>query len=202
VRLVAYRVANYRAPFRDTPSREAGRFHDFGSPPTQYLCLHPLGPSAEIVRHTRLDQPEQLAVLALRVWAIRLDLPADFPELRYDTCADLAGLTPQELVGDDYIPTQAAAVTLDGRGWSGFLFPSAALPGTRNLVLFGERVSIGYQDDPADAWELPASMTTSRGAPPVSLHGLVRRFGHAHAELDSYLAGEEFRFAEPSWAVE
>jgi RES domain-containing protein len=202
MRIVGYRVASYRTPVRDTPSNEPGRFHTAGSPPAQYLCLHPLGPSAEVVRHARLDAADQLAVLALRIWALRIDLPDDLPELTYRNCGEVAGLTPEQLVGDDYASTQLAAEALRESGANGFIFPSAALPGTRNVVLFGERVAIGYQDDSLDDWEVPASMTTSRGAPPVSLHRLVRRIGHPHAELEAAQRGEPFRFDEPSWAVE
>ena len=60
---VAYRLASWRRPLRTEPSRVAGRFHRMTEEsPTQYLCLHPLGPWAEFLRavgaaHPRAARP-------------------------------------------------------------------------------------------------------------------------------------------------
>jgi RES domain len=200
--VTAFRSSNFVTPVRDSPSTRDGRFHGPGSPPTQYFCLHPLGPSAEIIRWGALTDPREVRDLRLRIWAMRVEVPDDLLELGYANCTAEAGLSPDELVGDAYGPTQAAAARLLARGQEAFTCPSAALPGTRNLVVFGERVSISYDYDPVDEWEIPASMTTSRGAPPVSLFSLVRRLGESHAELDAVLSGSDFRFQEPSWRRE
>ena len=48
---VAFRLASWRRPLRTEPSRVAGRFHRVTEEsPTQYACLHPLGPWAEFLR--------------------------------------------------------------------------------------------------------------------------------------------------------
>ena len=50
------------------------------------------------------------------------------------------GLTPDELVGDDYTRTQTLADTIRDRGAAAMIVPSAALPETHNLILFGVRL--------------------------------------------------------------
>jgi hypothetical protein len=201
VELVGYRAANYRTPMRVRPSEREGRFHTLDSPPTQYLCRHPLGPAAEIVRHSRSRIPaDAAAAFTIRVWALRLTLPDDIPVYRFGTPTGELELLA-ELVGDDYEPTQRLADDHRSAGAFGAIVPSAALPGTENIVLFGERVAISYADDPIDEWEVPASMTVATGSPPASLLPLVRRFGQTHPALDAWRRGDEFRFAEPDWAA-
>lgn len=199
--LVGYRAANYRTPLRVRPSEQAGRFHTIDSPPTQYLCRHPLGPAAEIIRHSRSAIPlEAGSVFAIRVWALRLTLPDDTPVYRFGTpAAELPVLA--DLVGDDYEPSQRLAQDHRAAGVRGVIVPSAALPGTENIVLFGDRVAISYADDPIEEWEIPASMTASAGSPPASLIPLVRRFGQPHPALSAWRRGEDFRFVEPDWTV-
>src|SRR2546423_8252865 len=51
VRVVTYRHAAYDAPWWAFPSSRQGRFHRAQSQTVQYLSLHPLGPSAEMLRH-------------------------------------------------------------------------------------------------------------------------------------------------------
>ena len=200
--MVGYRVAGYRTPVRGEPSREAGRFHTEFSPPTQYLSLHPLGPTAEILRHGGFDQPAQVRELRLRIWALRITVPDNMPAVDYHNSAAVLDLSATELVSDDYRATQRAADRLRAAQSPGFFFPSAALPGTRNLVLFGERVAISYEDAAVGAWEVPASIVADRGAPPASLISLVRYFGTPHAGLERHELGEVFRFVEPSWRMD
>jgi len=203
VLVTAYRSAAYRTPVRDTPSTREGRFHNRTSPPTQYFSLHPLGPSAEEIRwDAGLTRAEELRDLKLRIWAIRVLVPDDILTLDYDNCDADAGVSPEELVGEDYGPTQASADRFRGRGRETFICPSAALPGTQSLVILAERVAIRYLDTPTDEWEVSASMATSRGAPPASLFPRVRRQGEPHPELDAFLRGNTFQFQEPSWVSE
>lgn len=196
--VTAYRVANYRTPARDVPSADPGRFHDEHSPATQYFGLHPLGPAAEIIRHARIERVEQVRSLQLRVWALRLDLPDDFRRLTFDSAADL-GLAPEALISDDYTACQESAARARGEGWPGFVFPSAALPGTENIVVFGERVAIPYLALPVEDWEIPASMAVSYGIAPEDLHGLTRRFGQPHPAFDAWQNSEPYEFEEPGW---
>jgi hypothetical protein len=197
--ITAYRVADYRTPVRDVPSNDPGRFHGPGSAPTQYFGLHPLGPAAEIIRHARIERAAQVRRLQLRVWALRLLLPDDFRTVTFDSARKI-GLDPTELVSDDYAECQRFADRARGERWPGFVFPSAALPGTDNVVLFGECVAIPYNIAPLDPWEIPASMTVSRGVAPEDLLRLTRRIGQAHAAFEAWRASETYHFEEPSWA--
>ncbi len=79
--------------------------------------------------------------------------------------------------------------------------PSAALPGTRNLVIVGERVRTGYLDQPVDALDVPVAPTGGRGR---MLQELWRRrrplAERAHAEYDAWSEGRSFEFVEPGTA--
>jgi RES domain-containing protein len=194
----AYRAANYGTPLRIEPSRRSGRFHRAGELPTQYACLHPLGPLAEVVRAQGLPEPEARE-LRMRTWVLRIDL-TPLVEVSFET-ARRYGIEPADLVSDDHEPCRALADRQRVLGIAGLVVPSAALPGTRNVVLFGERVAAGYSDPVIDAeLDVPASMTADPGRPPLSLHALIRRKGQAHAALVAWRSGHEFRFEEPDWA--
>jgi hypothetical protein len=78
--------------------------------------------------------------------------------------------------------------------------PSAALPGTNNVVLFGERAAAPYGVDPVSPVDVPAAITADRARPPLGLLGRVRRRGAPCAALEAWRADEPFRFVEPSWA--
>lgn len=198
--ITVYRVANYRTPVRDIPSADPGRFHDKHSPATQYFGLHPLGPAAEIIRHARIDRVEQVRILQRRVWALRLYLPDDFPALAFDSAAGF-GLDPEALISDDYTACQGFALRARSEGWPGCIFPSAALPGTENVVVFGERVAIPYQALPLEDWEIAASMTVSHGVAPEDLLRLTRRFGQPHPAFDAWRNSVPYEFEEPSWEL-
>jgi hypothetical protein len=96
-------------------------------------------------------------------------------------------------VADDYAACQNLADTLRDAGHAGAIVPSAALPGTRNVVLFGGRVAAPYELVDVRAFELRASITGEHGSALASLLRLVRFTGMPHP-------GAEFAFDEPSWA--
>jgi RES domain len=197
--VVAYRLASWRRPLRTEPSRVAGRFHRATEDSaTQYLCLHPLGPWAEFLRTTGLRTAEQLALVRHRTWALRIDLAglvrigfADAPE---------HGLRPGDLVSDDHRACRRLADRLRADRAPGAIVPSAALPGTDGVVLFGERAAAPYLIEPLGDVDVPASLTADGGRPPLGLLDRVRRRGAPHPALEAWRAGEPYRFAEPSWA--
>ena len=84
---------------------------------------------------------------------------------------------------------------------AGAVVPSAALPGTRNVVLFGARVAAPYLTEPVSALDIPASITAEGGRPPLSLISLVRFAGHAHPALEAWRHGVTFHFDEPDWLI-
>jgi len=196
---VAYRLASWRRPLRTEPSRVAGRFHrPTEESPTQYACLHPLGPWAEFVRGTGLRTAEQLALVRHRSWALRLEL-AGLVRIGFGEAAE-HGLRPGDLVSDDLRACHRLADRLRAAGTPGAIVPSAALPGTENVVLFGARAAAPYLLDPLSEVDVPASLTADGGRPPLGVLDRVRRRGDPHAALERWRAGEQFRFAEPSWA--
>jgi RES domain-containing protein len=199
VEAVAYRQANYGNPLRTEPARQGARYSSGDeATPTQYLCLHPLGPFAELMRAHDLRAPEQLQHVRARTWALRLHV-ADLPEIAFDNAKDF-GIDPAALVGDD----QSACRELGTRlrdDVPGIVVPSAALPGTQNLVLFGARVGSPYLLPRAGAVDVPASITAEGGRPLSPLVGRVRFRGTKHAELVAWLRSEPFEFEEPDWSV-
>ena len=197
--VAAYRLASWRRPLRTEPSRVSGRFHRMTEDvPTQYLCLHPLGPWAEFLRASGLRTAEQLSLVRHRTWVLRVDL-AGLPRIGFAEAAT-HGLRPGDLVSDDLRACHRLADRLRSDGAPGAIVPSAALPGTENVVLFGERAAAPYLVDPLSEVDVPASLTADGGRPPIGLVERVRRRGAPHAALEAWRAGEPYRFAEPSWA--
>ena len=196
---VAFRLASWRRPLRTEPSRVAGRFHRVTEEsPTQYLCLHPLGPWAEFLRGSGLLTAEQLAFVRHRTWALRLDLTG-VVRIGFAEAGD-HGLRPGDLVSDDLRACHRLADRLRAAGTPGAIVPSAALPGTDNVVLFGERAAAPYVLEPLSRIDVPASLTADGGRPPLGLLDGTRRRGEPHPALEAWRGGEPFRFAEPSWA--
>jgi hypothetical protein len=86
------------------------------------------------------------------------------------------------------------------RGGPGaFTAPSAALPGTRNLVVLEPRVLVSYNQVPFDEIDWPGSMTSQEGRCPEGLWDLVhyRASAERHAGLAAWEGGETFAFREP-----
>lgn len=139
---IAYRAANWDTPLWVEPNRTGGRFNEPLSTATQYLCLHPLGPWAEMARalERQLGRPlaeRDLAELepARRYWLVRLPELEVF-DLGFDSAAEV-GLSPLDLVDDDHAACRRAG-RLHGARLGAWRYPSAALPGTHNLAVFGD----------------------------------------------------------------
>lgn len=187
---VAYRHASYGNPLRAEPARRPGRFHTGGEDsPTQYLCLHPLGPFAELMRGHDLRSADQLREIRARTWALRLALEG-LPEIGFENAADF-GIQPADLIADDQEICRRLGAELRRR-FPGVVVPSAALPGTRNLLLFGPRVGSPYLLSPAGAVDVPASVTAESGRPLIALLDRVRFRGEPHPELEAWRRGESF----------
>lgn len=197
--MVAYRLSTYGNPLRTEPARKPGRYHagEEGSP-TQYLCLHPLGPLAEFMRANDLRSPEQVRQVHQRTWALRLEVNA-LPEVTLSNANDF-GLDASSLVADDLIGCQNLGVRLRDEV-PGIVVPSASLPGTRNVVLFGPRVGSPYLLEPISAVDVPASITAHAARPILGLLDVVRFKNDPHAELEAFRRDDEFGFDEPDWAL-
>lgn len=197
---VGFRISDWDTPLRVNPHRSPGRFHGAGSPPTQYICLHPLGPWAEYLRYHDLRRPEDTADLRLNVWALKLNLDdslkLDFEETERRT--EELEIRPDNLVSDDHSACRRLAEQLrnDSALPKAIVVPNAALPGTRNLVIFGPRVQIPYQWEPIDSGDIPACAVTKASQPPAGLLERVRFSGQPHAELAAWQSGRRFEFRD------
>lgn len=198
--MISYRFADYGTPLRTIPANQAARYHlGTESDPTQYLCLHPLGPLAELMRSNSLRTPDQIRAVRTRTWALEVDL-ADLPGIGFDNAADF-GIEPADLVADERTGCQELAARLRNE-LRGIIVPSAALPGTSNAILFGSRVAAPYLTDPVSFIDVPASITAQDGRPLVSLIDIVRFTGEQHAGLQAWERGDSFTFSEPNWSLE
>jgi hypothetical protein len=90
------------------------------------------------------------------------------------TIAPRTGITPDELVGDECAPTRALADNLRSAGSAGFIVPSAALPGTNNLVLFGARAIHPYFAAPLSFPEVPTGHLSDEARSPAEVADIVR----------------------------
>jgi hypothetical protein len=197
--MFAYRLSTYGNPLRTEPARKPGRYHTgVEDSSTQYLCLHPLGPLAEFMRGNDLRSPLQVRQVRERTWALRVD-DRGLIEITFDNASDFA-LDAADLVADDPSRCQELARRLRDE-LPGVVVPSAALPGTSNLVLFGPRVGSPYLLDPIGAVDIPAGITAHGGRPIVSLLDIVRFAGEPHAEIEALERGDEFLFDEPDWEL-
>jgi hypothetical protein len=79
--------------------------------------------------------------------------------------------------------------------------PSAALPGTDNLVIFGPRVLAPYNSKAIDQVDVPGSVVAEGSHP---LHTLIDRVcyvGESHAQLEAWTKGEAWEFSDPSYEL-
>jgi RES domain-containing protein len=194
---VAFRLAGSSTPLWARANPRASRYNHAGVGPTQYLSLHPLTPWAEYLRAQDIRTGERLRGVRARIWALRVHAD-EFFDLGFDN-ADELGLDPPDLVTDRHDACRDFADR-----WRGdparpplLIVPSAALPGTRNLVIFGSRVAASYAAEPVDEGDIPASVVADDGRAISTLLPLVRFWGDPHAELQAWRAGLPFAFREP-----
>jgi hypothetical protein len=183
MRFTAFRHAAYDTPWWALPSSRQGRFHRAGQDTVQYLSLHPLGPAAEMLRHN-VGPSGDLDDVVLNLWTAVIDIDA-VATIDFDDCQSY-GLTPDELVGEDYAVTQALGDTVRGGGAEGMVVPSAALPGTHNLILFGVRLLHPFLWEPISAEEVPTGHLTDGARPPAEIAGRIRWRGTPHTAAEQW----------------
>lgn len=171
---LAWRVSNYDTPCPPSPSRRPSRWAPAGGMVANYWSLHPHGPWAELYRAQALTAARDVVgQVASRLWV------ADLSHLDLAPIEDLldqVGLTPRDLVDDDWSRCQAAGVQLAAAGHTALTVPSAALPHTRNLVLFGQRLAIPF-GDAAEAVDVPCAVVADRTHGAGSVMPSVRHYG-------------------------
>lgn len=135
------------------PDQESGRWHRRGEGFAQYLSLTAMGAWAEYARHANIRTPEFAAEQRRNLWMafVREQRIADLRGFdEFEAC----GLDPRIAVDSDREACRALADELRAAGFRGLLSPSAALPYTVNLTLFGERYE-RIRVDSDDSWLSP-----------------------------------------------
>lgn len=192
-----WRLADWDTPLWGGPNRRAGRYNRAGVDATQYLCLHPWGPWAELLRWEHRNTPADASDLSGRVWSVRVMLPQAPRTIGFDDAAAL-GAAPADLVAEDYTVCQGLADQARANGELALVVPSAALPGTSTLLLLGPRVVIPWQLEPIDLdVDVPAAATADHAGPPLAVLPHVRWRGSPHAGLAAWRAGDTLTFLEP-----
>lgn len=182
---VGYRLANWDTPLWASPNRRESRYGRRGRV-VQYWSLHPLTPWAEQLRFHNIRDADEAWELWQRPWAAQLTLPDDVLELSFENAA-AHGVAPDALVDDDWSRCQTWSTEFHG---SGLMVPSAALPGTTNVVMFGPFVRSRYGLRPLDPTvDLPCDPVAERATVPTDVLGHVRWLGDPHDGYDAWLAG-------------
>lgn len=195
MKFAVFRHAAYDTPWRALPNPGEGRFHRPGQDIVQYLSLHPLGPAAEMLRHNVGPDGDADDVL-LNLWTAVVDV-GEVARIDFDDC-DAYDITADELVGDDYRPTQALAAAMRATGATAMVAPSAALPGTHNLMLFGVRFLNPYLWAPLMDDEIPTGHLSDGARPPAEVAAHVRWRGTAHKAVEQWKAtGSYDLFEDP-----
>jgi RES domain-containing protein len=195
-RLAAFRLAAWDTPFWTNPNRRDGRYNRAGEAPTQYLALHPLTPWAELLRFDGRVTEAESQELRLPLWTFFFDLAVEeVLRITFDNASDY-GLGPEDLVADDYGSCQAFAAGLrEGSETSAnvLVVPSAALPGTENLVILAPRVVSPYDVKPIQDVDVATSLAAVRARPPYGLAAFVhhKSTGTRHAGLEAWESGDE-----------
>jgi hypothetical protein len=187
MKFTVFRHASYDTPWWATSSSTPGRFNQPGQGIIQYWSLHPLGPAAEMLRHNVGPEVDPNEV-SLHLWTATVDVDDDkVTWIDFKDCQTY-GITVDELVGEDYRPTQALAVAVRKSGATAMVAPSAALPGTHNLMLFGARVLHPYLWKPLTDIEIPTGHLTNGAHPPAEVTAVVRWKGATHEAAEEWKA--------------
>jgi RES domain-containing protein len=195
---VVYRACGFETPLWSFANLSPGRWNRANTVAVQYLSSHPMTPWAEMLRNLNLRTADEARAMRPPIWAIRVSLDEAPLEIDFATAGD-HGLEVEDLVADDRTACQALGGTLALGRPSSILVPSAALPGTRNLVIFDPAVVIDYHRVPLAQEDYPTAMAGQHGRCPEDLWQLVHHQGSAtrHAELEAFRAGEDFELDQP-----
>lgn len=182
---LAYRTTTYDVPLWVEPNRRDGRWNIAGHGCTQYFCLDPEAPYAEKLRYESLRTDDDATTYRASLWQARIDEASVVDYSTFEK-AEAAGFPAEALVEDDHERCQAEATWLVSHGVTALLTPSAALPGSTNVTIFGPRVEISWTTERRLTSQMPVQKL-STGAPPAGLADRVRYFGEEHALLKQYL---------------
>lgn len=189
---IVYRATTYDVPLWANPNRRSGRWNLAGHAATQYFCLDAEAPYAEMLRGEDLRSEAEAETFRTVLWQARVEEGAIVDYGTFDK-AEAAGFPAEALVEDDHERCQAEAERLKSLGVRGVLSPSAALPGSVNLTLFGTRVEADWSAEVQLASMLPVQRV-AEGRPPAGLVARTRFYGQPHVLLDEYRAAQKRLF--------
>ena len=127
------------------------------------------------------------------MWSVRIEIAGRLERITYDTCARWAS-TAEDLVSDDYGGCQEVAGAARADGVEALVVPSAALPGTENLVVLGPRAAVSWLTPPIDpARDVPSGVAADRAGPALAMLPLVRWRGADHHGYGEWRAGRGYR---------
>lgn len=181
---IAFRWADYDTPLWARRNTRAGRWNRALDGSTQYWCLDPHGPWAELIRQEELSTEEEVSWVRQRLWVARWNV-ANVADMATFEKVERWGVNPDVLVDDDHRRCRDLADRLRADGYAGVLCPSAALPDTTSLVVFGRRVDVPWEKFPRLASRVPVA-EFGRSTPPAGLLERVRQRGDQHSALVRY----------------
>jgi hypothetical protein len=151
-----------------------------------------------MLRWSERRTEQEAAELRTRLWSVRLSLANPPRRITFHDAAEL-GIDPGDLVAEDYTVCQDLADEARQRGDSALIVPSAALPGTDSLVLFGARTLSPWHLPPIDMdLDVPAAVASDRAGSPLAVLPYVRWRGNVHQGLSEWQAGRSHAFLEPT----
>lgn len=187
-----FRGTTYDEPLWVNPNRRDGRWNIANHGSTQYCCLDSEAPYAEMLRGEDLRNEHEASMYKTILWQLRFEEGAVVDYSTFDR-AEAAGFPADALVEDDHERCQSEAALLQSLGARGLLSPSAALPGSVNLTIFGPRAPARWDTTARLASMVPVQRLSEGGAP----RGLVKRvryFGMPHAGLIEHQAAQRRLF--------
>lgn len=173
---VAYRATTYDTPLWVFPNRRAGRW----SVPrdgtiAQYCCLDPAAPLAEYARHEGLRDADQAAEARIGLWQLRVREGAVL-NLATPAEAERQGVRWEDLVAEDPSVCQELGREVAAEEVRGIVAPSAALPGSSTLVLYGPRSELSWERPARLSVQVPARRLLV-GAPQAGVLRATRHHG-------------------------
>lgn len=181
---VVFRATTYDTPLWVSPNSRQGRWsHPQNGTIAQYCALDVAGAVAEMVRSENLRDIDEARELRVSIWELSVDEGAIVDFSRPDL-VDQQGFDWGELLSDDWGGCQTEGLGITSAGGRGVLAPSASLPGSRCLTLFGPRTEIAWKAEPRLAIQIPARHIF-RGEPGKGVVRDTRFFGDSHPEATS-----------------